>query len=88
LTNWDVLDKLSQHIVKKAQDLSFRTLANITNFCANLNYVNHTLFDHLEREFVRRLKKTPEFQKILNDSGDEFGLFASGEEQQSNIFIN
>jgi len=84
LSNWDVLDTLSQHIIKNCQKLSFRNLANITNFCANLNYVNATLFDHLEREFIKRLKTTPEFQSILNDSEGEFDLHS--EDEQGNCF--
>ena len=50
-----------EHIKK----LSLRNIANITNYCADLGYLNYILLDILEKEIIKRLKMTPEFQSLL-----------------------
>ena len=72
-TNLEVLDALSSKFARSVEECSIRVLANITNYCANLNYTNQFLFTTIEKELVRRLKKTAEFDDILKKQiGDEF----------------
>lgn len=58
-------------MIRNVQKMTFRTLANITSYCANLGYVNNQLIDHLEREIVKRLKQTTEFKSLLEKSEDD-----------------
>lgn len=62
-------------------------LANIANYCANLNYVNGMLMDQIEREIVKKLKKSPQFQNLLNKTtGENVGLLQDAVEE-SNYLI-
>jgi len=66
--------------------MSFRMLANIANYCANLNYVNGMLMDQIEREIVKKLKKSPEFQNLLNKTtGENVGLLKDVAEESNHF---
>lgn len=80
MANYDILDAISHSIIRNIQKMSFRSLANIANYCANLNYVNNMLMDQIEREIVKKLKKSPEFQNLLRKDGSQSGLLSTPEE--------
>ena len=72
-TNLEILDALSSKLIRSIEQCPIRALANIMNYCANLNYINQLLFTSIEKELIRRLKKTAEFEKILKKQvSDEF----------------
>ena len=84
-TNLEVLDALSSKFARNVTECSIRVLANITNYCANLNYTNQFLFTTIEKELVRRLKKTAEFDDILKKKiGDEFKFLIDLENELTN----
>jgi len=84
MANYDILDAVSHSIIRNIQKMSFRSLANIANYCANLNYVNHMLMDQIEREIVKKLKRSPDFQNLLRKDGSK-GLLSTPEENNTPI---
>ncbi|KRX09489.1 hypothetical protein PPERSA_12232 [Pseudocohnilembus persalinus] len=64
-TNFDLLDGLAQRFMAIIQTHTMRNIANTVTYCANLNYLNHNLFNHIEAELLRRL------EPLLNEEQDE-----------------
>ena len=51
-----VLSLIAEVVEKQINNYSFRTIANVINYYANLEFTDPNLFQKLEKELIKRLK--------------------------------
>ncbi len=55
--NYDVMDSISTRFIALINKHSMRNISNLLIYCSDLNYVNHLLFESIEKEIIRRVKQ-------------------------------